>query len=93
MDLNAAVQGPDDTCEVLSVSLSCQPDWHTSGLAETPGDSVHDVDPGFFFPTILERSRPFDASEVCVLVCLRTEVSRQSGQHVLFSKVWPVSLS
>lgn len=79
MDLNAAVQGPDDACEVLSVSLSCQPDWHTSGLAEAPRDSIHDVNPRFFFPTILERSGPFDASEVRVLVWVRTEVSRQSG--------------
>lgn len=78
MDLNAAVQGPDDACEVLPVSLGCQPDWHTGGLTETTHDSIHDVNPSFFFPTILKRSGPFNASKVCVLVW------KNRGQRVSF---------
>lgn len=92
VDLNAAVQGPDDACEVFSLSLNCQPDWHTSGIAETPRDSIHDVNPRFFFPTILKRSGPFDASKVRLLVWIQTGVSSQSRYQVSFSNGGPESL-
>lgn len=54
MDLDAAVQGPDDAGEILSVALCCQPDWQASGLAEGPRDPIHDVNACFCLPTILK---------------------------------------
>lgn len=75
VNLNAAVQGPDDACKVLSVSLCCQPDWQTSCLAEMIRDSIHNVDLRFLFPAILKRSGLLDTSKVRILVWTRIDVS------------------